>query len=254
MGVYRRPVSQRRSIKRERKAKPYKRTYTPPRTRSLTGRIAPGVITGLSRTDFGFPDRLKTKLHYADVIQLSASAGSPGLWQFRMNSLYDPDYTGTGHQPQWFDQLSAVYQYYKVLGSKITCTFIPNNISDTEANDKGPYICGITTVPASFTFGAASYGALLEDGNSVNGVIVDKQGGSNKLTLSNTFSPSRDLGNDPGDDTIRCLTTANPQTPFTVVANVWALDMTELASQDVVVKVEMEFQCEFSVRRENVVS
>lgn len=254
MGVYRRPVSQRRSIKKSRKATSYKRTFTPPRPRSNGSTTFAGRITGLSTHDFGFPDRLRTKLQYQDVIQLAASAGSPALWQFRMNSLQDPDYTGVGHQPQWYDQLSAVYSYYRVMGSKITCTFIPNNINDTEANDKGPYICGITTVSGTTSFGAASYPALLEDGNSVNGIIVDKQGGSNKLTLSNTFSPTRDLGISPTDDTLRVGTSSNPQTGSSVYANVWALDMTEAASQDVVVKVQIEFMCEFSVRKENVVS
>ena len=63
MGIYRRPVSARRSIKK-RKATTPKRYYTPPSTRTLTGRTAPGRITGLSSSDFGFPDRLRTKLHY----------------------------------------------------------------------------------------------------------------------------------------------------------------------------------------------
>lgn len=246
---YRRP--QRKSI-RTRKAKTPKRYYTPPRNRTLTGRIAPGRITGLSRSDYGFPDRLRTKLHYCDVINLAASAGNPGLWQFRMNSLFDPDYTGTGHQPQWFDQLSAVYAFYRVLGSKITVTFIPGNVSDTEVNDKGPYICGITTVGAATAFSAASYGALLEDGNAVTGIIVDKQGGNNKLTLSNTFSPLRDLGLDPMDENLRVSTAVNPGNNYSFFANLWCLDMQELAAQDVICKVELEFQCEFSNRKENV--
>lgn len=249
---YRRP--KRKSIRGARKATMPKRNYTPPRTRTLTGRIAPGRITGLSRSDYGFPDRLRTKLHYCDVVNLSASAGSPGLWQFRMNSLFDPDFTGTGHQPQWFDQLSAVYNFYRVLGSKITVTFIPAHVSDTEANDKGPYICGITTVPSATAFSAATYSALLEDGNAVTGVIVDKQGGNNKLTLSNTFSPQRDLGIDSNDEVLRVATQNNPTTVNTLFANLWCLDMQELAAQDVICKVEIEFQCEFSSRKENITS
>jgi len=246
---YRRP--QRKSI-RSRKAKAPKRYYTPPRTRTLTGRTAPGRITGLSRSDYGFPDRLRTKLHYCDVINLASSAGTPGLWQFRMNSLFDPDYSGLGHQPQWYDQLSAVYSFYRVLGSKITVTFIPGNVSDTETNDKGPYICGITTVSASPTFSAATYASLLEDGNAISGVIVDKQGGNNKLTLTNTFSPQRDLGLDPMDENLRVATSSSPGNNYTVFSTLWCLDMQELAAQDVICKVEIEFQCEFSCRKENV--
>lgn len=253
MGIYRRPVSARRSIKK-RKATTPKRWYTPPRTRTLTGRTAAGRITGLSRSDFGFPDRLRTKLHYCDVVGLSASAGNPGIWQFRMNGVFDPDLTGVGHQPQWYDQLSAVYQYVTVVGSRIKVTFIPGNVDDTEANDKGPYICGITTVSGTTTFSAAAYPALLEDGNSVHSVIVDKQGSNNAVTLTQTFDPKRDLGLSPYDDTQRVSTGVSPGAAYAVYANLWCLDMQEAAAQDVVCKVEIVYDCIFSVRKENVVS
>lgn len=208
-----------------------------------------GRITGLSRQDFGFPDRLKTKLNYCDVVQLTASAGSPAIWQFRLNSLYAPDYSGTGHQPKWFDQLSAVYWYYKVLGAKITATFIPNQVADTEANDKGPYIVGITTHNGS-TFSPANHAQLLENINTVSGVIVDKQGANNAKTLSNTYSPMRDLGIDPNGSELRVVTTQSPS--LVTMASLWSLDMTEAASQDVTVKIEIEFMCEFDTRRENI--
>lgn len=243
----------RKSI-RTRKATTPKRYYTPPRTRTLTGRTAAGRITGLSRSDFGFPDRLRTKLHYCDVVQLSASAGSPGLWQFRLNNMFDPDLTGVGHQPQWYDQLSAVYSYVSIAASKIKVTFIPANVSDTEANDKGPYICGITTVSGTSTFSAASYPALLEDGNSVHSVIVDKQGSNNAVTLTQTYDPKRDLGLSMYDDSLRIQTSSAGTTGSTVIANVWCLDMQELAAQDVVCKVEIIYDAVFSVRKENVLS
>ena len=253
MGIYRRPVSARRSIKK-RKATTPKRYYTPPSTRTLTGRTAAGRITGLSRTDFGFPDRLRTKLHYCDVVSLSASAGSPGIWQFRMNNMFDPDVTAVGHQPQWYDQLSAVYSYATVVGSIIKVTFIPGNINDTEANDKGPYVCGITTVSGTTSFAAASYPALLEDGNSVHSVIVDKQGSNNAVTLSQSYNPKRDLGLSMYDDTLRHATGSTIGAGSSVFANVWCLDMQELAAQDVICKVEIIYDAIFSVRKENVLS
>lgn len=207
-----------------------------------------GRVTGLSRQDFGFPDRMKTKLHYCDVVQLTASAGTPGIYQFRMGSLFDPDYTGIGHQPQWFDQLSAVYDYYKVLGSKITATFVPNQVSDIETNDKGPYIVGITK-STSPTFASSTHASLLEDANSVNAVVVDKQGANNAKTLSSTYSPTRDLGIDPNGGELRCLVSSNPGSVYNFYATCWCLDMTEAASQDIVVKIEIEFMCEFDGKK-----
>lgn len=38
---------------------------------------------------------------------------------FRMNSIYDPDYTGLGHQPFGYDQLELQYGRYNVIASRI---------------------------------------------------------------------------------------------------------------------------------------
>lgn len=253
MGIYRRPVSARRSIK-SRKAQ-YKSKTSRSKGTSKNGSVkTPGRITGLSRSDFGFPDRLRTKLQYCDVIQLAASAGSPALYQFRMASLYDPDVTSTGHQPQWYDQLSAVYSFYKVLSSKITATFIPNNINDTEANDTGPYIVGITMLKGTSSLASANYPALLEDGDSVSDVIVDKQGANNMKTLTNTFSPMRDVGVWPYSTDNRVAVTTNVNSTTDGIATVWALDMTEFVAQNCTVRIQIEYDCEFDCRRTNVVS
>jgi len=42
---------------------------------------------------------------------------------FRSNSIYDPDYTGGGHQPRSHDQYAAYYKYYRVLSTSIRATF-----------------------------------------------------------------------------------------------------------------------------------
>lgn len=51
----------------------------------------------------------------------SVSGASPnptlitGLQQFKINSIYDPDLTGSGNQPLGRDTYAAIYDYYKVL-------------------------------------------------------------------------------------------------------------------------------------------
>lgn len=78
----------------------------------------------------GIPDRIKVNLCYSDIIQVN-----PGLFRdtriFRGNSLYDPDYTGTGHQPLYFDQYMAMYSKYRVLGSRCKVTYINNQGSSS---------------------------------------------------------------------------------------------------------------------------
>jgi hypothetical protein len=43
---------------------------------------------------------------------------------YRINSLYDPDETGSGTQPVGFDQIMALYYYYRVLRCKVKITVV----------------------------------------------------------------------------------------------------------------------------------
>lgn len=63
-----------------------------------------------------FPLRWHGNLQYGQAYTLTAgAAGVFGTEQvFRLNSLYDPDLTGTGHQPYGFDTLATMYYKYKV--------------------------------------------------------------------------------------------------------------------------------------------
>lgn len=72
--------------------------------------------------------RKKVKLEYVETIILSSDSsgalqgytGSEYVWN--LNSLYDPNQTGTGHQPYGFDQLKLLYQLYTVYGAHIDIT------------------------------------------------------------------------------------------------------------------------------------
>jgi hypothetical protein len=66
----------------------------------------------------GFATRMPVKLVYEDLLTI-APGTTYGSYVFRGNSLFDPDYSGTGHQPRFFDQFAAVYGRYKVLSSSI---------------------------------------------------------------------------------------------------------------------------------------
>lgn len=71
----------------------------------------------------GFPPLMKVDLHYESLITL-APGTAVASYVFRGNSLFDPDYTGTGHQPRYYDQLTPIYGRYKVLASGITVEMI----------------------------------------------------------------------------------------------------------------------------------
>lgn len=70
-----------------------------------------------------FPPRLRMKLPYV-INSTQVTANAPYFeWVMRGNSLYDPDYTGTGHQALGFDQLFTFYYHYYVAASKFKIRF-----------------------------------------------------------------------------------------------------------------------------------
>ncbi len=84
----------------------------PGRARPTRQRLSPRTLP------LGVPDSQRHQLTYADVIHLAPGA-SIAQYTFRGNSVYDPDFTSTGHQPYYRDQLAALYTRYRVYGSMI---------------------------------------------------------------------------------------------------------------------------------------
>jgi hypothetical protein len=70
-------------------------------------------------SDFVFPRNWRRVLRYVDNVTLTSTVGGQAYYQFRVNSLFDPDLSGTGHQPRGYDQLcssTGPYQTYRVHG------------------------------------------------------------------------------------------------------------------------------------------
>lgn len=90
--------------------------------------------TVVNLADNGVPSTIKAKLRYSESISLTPSAGAITGSIFQLNSLYDPDYTGTGHQPYTFDQRIAMHDHYTVIGGRVSITFLPTG---------NHYFCGL---------------------------------------------------------------------------------------------------------------
>lgn len=82
-----------------------------------------------------FPTTLFTKLKYTFSHTLASTAGSVDSNLFRLNSLYDPDETGAGAQPRYFDTFcganagSAPYNQYRVHMAKVNARFVSTTSS-----------------------------------------------------------------------------------------------------------------------------
>jgi hypothetical protein len=57
------------------------------------------------------------------AISLASTLANPGVHVFSCNGMFDPDVTGTGHQPRGFDQLMLFYDHYIVTRAKIKVRF-----------------------------------------------------------------------------------------------------------------------------------
>jgi len=81
----------------------------------------------------GIPDTMQLKMKYTSAIDIT-DAGAGGVYVFRGNSIYDPDYTSTGGQPTSRDEWAAFYNYYRVRASKIRTSFVSlSNLASTSA-------------------------------------------------------------------------------------------------------------------------
>ena len=165
---------------------------------------------GIRRPDFGFPDRMVTKLRYVDNFNLTGAAGVVGANVFRFNSCFDPDLSGVGHQPMYFDQFCGAtgtgpYGRYRVTSAKATVSFMQTNPPAIAATNLGPIVVGLRTGAASGLY-ATNLSGLCEASNTTWIQLGDKAGGNNLKVLTATYSPRRDLGVSADDDTVsHCL-------------------------------------------------
>lgn len=68
-----------------------------------------------------FPPSITKRLRYSTTFTGATTAGAITSTQvFRANDLFDPDLTGTGHQPMGFDQLMTWYNHFCVRSARIT--------------------------------------------------------------------------------------------------------------------------------------
>jgi len=78
----------------------------------------------------GFTPVLVTKLKYIQYCDFDAGATTAAVNVFRINNPYDPDETGTGHQPMWWDTYSAIYSQVRVTKCTIKMTNVFSKISN----------------------------------------------------------------------------------------------------------------------------
>lgn len=85
-------------------------------------------------------DKQMVKLRYVDSISIDAGAAAVTNHVYWANSIYDPDQTGTGHQPLLRDNYALLYASYRVVSSKMKLTPIMSTTTNSNPAFYGAFL------------------------------------------------------------------------------------------------------------------
>jgi len=143
-----------------------------------------------------FPAVMRAVFPYADNNPAwGYSAGVPNVYTYRLNSLYDPNYTGTGTSVQYLTTLmgaengNAPYRWYKVVNSKYIVT-ISNRSTDLTSISR----FSVTVTNSSTAYPATLEQAMMDSQTRVSGLLNVATSGKNTQTLRGTVSMKHVLG------------------------------------------------------------
>lgn len=160
-----------------------------------------------------FPDRYYCKLNFQVDVVVSTGAAS---WELSTallgNSLFEP--MASTHQPTGFDQLSALYKQYCVMGSKISARVTSTQLIGATQNT---LLCGPEDIirAAVVPYNASTLGTV---NNSevpyvrMATVAPAGSGDTTTKTIKHYMSTAKIFGTKDvmGDDQYAAVTTANP--------------------------------------------
>lgn len=148
-----------------------------------------------------FPLRLRNTLRYHSEVQVITDAIGFSGYVFSANGLYDPDITGVGHQPMYFDQLTAIYNHYTVQASKCKITVVRSGVG-------GHDVQGALYLDDDGVSGATNFNTVAER----TGAVVWSCSPPNSLaSRTKYFNTQRVFGGNGVDNTqLRGSASSNP--------------------------------------------
>lgn len=183
------------------------------------------------RTGINYPLAASTirTLRYAGQFSINSPVGTAGGYVFSANGLYDPDISGTGHQPYGFDQMMAMYNHYEVLSSCIRVTAF--NTLETVG-----FFIGIKVDDNSTSTGDAEL--ILEQPYWNAKPILSNQG-ARAIQVYNQFDAKKFFGDKSGDRATWGDVAANPQDQaYYIIAAVPITALFDLPSIPFVAEIE----------------
>lgn len=165
----------------------------------------------------GVPTKRNVKLKYGALINKNDALAAVVHQIFRANSLFDPDFTGIGHQPMGFDQWSALYSRYRVNAAKIEVTWVQSNTTEDAHFFAGIELAG-TTTPRS------DPEQIIESSQSVYAGLGNTSAGSATKTITMYVDLKKAFGvKDLSDHNYSATTGNNPTNQLYFQCSTFAL-------------------------------
>lgn len=186
-------------------------------TGSQTTQTGPGTkiprgIKGSANTFL--PKKRKFTFVYSDMVSVSAlAAGGYQGHAFNGNGLFDPDDTGTGHQPRGFDQMKAIYRTYNVKASAIRVRFVGTSTG-------AGVVCGLFADASSDTNPTTGYIYDVLEIYKNNGILSNTDGSKAIVELSDRRT-TKSMQYSKESDASEALMTANPSNTWLWRIIVW---------------------------------
>lgn len=195
--------------------------------------LSSGALTTVNKSLQPIPNRYICKMKYATSIVTDAT----GQYVFNLNSLFDPDRSGFGHQPYGFDPLAALYNRYRVISTGW-------RIQNPASNTGTPVItASLPSNDLGLTF--ADTGQLLE--NPRCKYITQIPGASIETLRGKSYLPKlmgRPKSQYMSDDNYQATVVASP-TELGLLYLTTFNGLSGSAFPGIALTVVMEFTCEF---------
>lgn len=176
-----------------------------------------------------FPKQLMQTLKYTSLVSITCALGVAPVYFFIANGMYDPDTSGAGHQPYYYDQVSVIYDHYVVLKSRIKVTVVNGG-----ANNELLVTLGLeddTTAPANAIIQSERPNTAIYAGNCNTRTPI--------LNLS--FDAAAIYGGDPKSQTqLQGSPGANPTETSQYAIQIYDVN---LSNNTYKVFVEIEYDC-----------
>lgn len=187
----------------------------------------------------GCPDSVRLILRYGMMTTATTTLGSLYSYQFRGNSVFDPDLSGAGAQPNYFDNWANMYNSYTVLSSRIVVEAL--NLTATNPVSVGIFPAYNTALPASINdlvgMRYARQVSIMGTGNAV------------KSRLTSTMSTSQMFGIPEiavtADDLYSSVVTTNPAAAQTWYWTLCAQNESGTTSLNLQFRVIIEYDVKF---------